>query len=554
MSGPVNRKETKMRRSTLAPAFLLASALALGAPLVARAADGTPTPGFNLFSVEQDVEIGAQSAAEAERQLPLLNDGNVNRYLNQVIGKLAAHAPGARYPYAIKAVNAAEINAFSLPGGPMYVNRGLFEAARSEAELAGVLAHEMAHVALRHGTHQASKAYLGQAGLGILGGLLGKNGGNTTQIVNAVGGLGLNAAFLKFGRDDEYQADQLGAEIMAEAGYNPAAMANFFQLLRGQQSSDPGKLERFFSDHPPSADREARIRQQAGSLRVVKSREVGGFDRMRADLRKLSPAPATAAQRNQDNRSQDNQNQDSRNQDSRNQNNRNQDRRTQDNRDYDSRGQVAGQFAVRVDQPSSRFQRFTQRNGLFTIDHPDNWRAYPASSGWAVSIAPDGGVVDTGDGQQTMLYGVIVNHYEAFQGETERQRASRERSYAPYEGTRQWSGSLEDATDDLVRQIIQSNSYLRAQDGQARREQIDGSPSFSVALSGRSPVTGQEERVTVVTRSLSDGHVIYALCIVPGSGYPSMSSTFAQMLRTLNVDDQAAHRATQASSRSVSRP
>ena len=134
-------------------------------------------------------------------------------------------------------MNASEINAFSLPGGPMYVNRGLFEAARSEAELAAVLAHEMAHVALRHGTHQASKAYLGQAGLGILGGLLGKNGKNTAQIVSAVGGLGLNAAFLKFSRDDEYQADQVGAEIMAGAGYDPVAMATFFELLRGEQGS-----------------------------------------------------------------------------------------------------------------------------------------------------------------------------------------------------------------------------------------------------------------------------------------------------------------------------
>src|SRR3970282_2894525 len=97
---------------------------------------------------------------------------------------------------------------------PMYVNRGLFEAARSEAELAGVLAHEMSHVALRHGTHQASKAYLSQAGLGILGGLLGRNGGNTSTIVNAVGGVGVNTAFLKFSRDDEHQGDQLGAQIV----------------------------------------------------------------------------------------------------------------------------------------------------------------------------------------------------------------------------------------------------------------------------------------------------------------------------------------------------
>jgi len=507
-----------MKRTFQAQSVLLVSALVLCASPGARAAASRATPGFNLFSVEQDIEIGRQSAAEAERQLRLLNDRNVDRYLNEIVRKLAAQAPGARYPYAIKAVNASAINAFSLPGGPMYVNRGLFEAARNEAELAGVLAHEMSHVALRHGTHQASKAYLSQAGLGILGGLLGKNGKNTAQIVNAVGGLGLNAVFLKFGRDAEYQADLLGAEVMAGAGYNSLAMANFFELLRSQQGRDPGKLERFFSDHPPSADREARIRDQAGSLRLARSRDVGGFDRMRADLRKLSPASPRVAQLSDAPRNQDRRNQDS------------------------------GQYDVRVDEPSSRFQRFEQRNGYFTIEHPDNWRAYGSDSGYAVSIAPDGGVVDLGNGQEAMLYGVIVNHYAPFEGDTERQQGSRQRNYAPFEDTDQWRGSLEDATDDLVRQVIRSNSYLRAQDGQARREQIDGASCFSVVLSGRSPVTGQEERVTVVTRGLSDGHVIYALCIVPGKGYASMVRTFTQMLRTLTVNDDAFHRATQAGS------
>lgn len=512
-----------MKRFVTAHSLLLASALVLGAPLVAGAASRA-TPGFNLFSVEQDIEIGRQSALEAERQLPLLKNQNLGRYLNDIIKRLAAQAPGARYPYAIKAVNAPEINAFSLPGGPMYVNRGLFEAARSEAELAGVLAHEMSHVALRHGTHQASKAYLSQAGLGILGGLLGKNGGDTSKIVNAIGGLGLNAAFLKFSRDDEYQADQLGAEIMAGAGYDPVAMANFFQLLRREQGRDPGKLERFFSDHPPSADREARIREQAGSLRLARSQDVGGFDRIRADVRRLSPASSQVAQQ-----------------------------QWQESRNPDDR-QDSGHYDVRVVQPSSRFQRFEQRNGLFSIEYPDNWRAYGSESGYAVSMAPDGGVVDTGNGQQAMLYGVIVNHYAPFEGYTDRRQGSLQRNYAPFEDTDKWRGSLEDATDDLVRQLIRSNTYLRAEDGQARREQVDGAPSFSVVLAGRSPVTGQEERVTVVTRGLPDGHVLYALCIVPGNGYASMERTFTQMLRTLNVNDGAAHRVTsRTSSRSDSR-
>jgi len=509
-----------MNKTNWAPSALLASALVVSAPLVAPAETKRATPGFNLFSVEQDIEVGRQSAREAERQLPLLNDRNLDRYLNKIVSKLAAQAPGARYPYAIKAVNASDVNAFSLPGGPMYVNRGLVEAARSEAELAGVLAHEMSHVALRHGTHQASKAYLSQAGLGILGGLLGKNGGNTAQIVNAVGGLGLNAAFLKFGRDDEYQADQLGAEIMAGAGYDPAAMADFFELLRREQGRDPGKLEQFFASHPPAADREARIRDQAASLQLARSQDVGGFDRIRADLRRLPPASPRVAQRSQEPRNQD------------------------------GRNQGSGRYDVRVDQPSSRFQRFEQRNGFFTIEHPDNWRAYAPDSGYAVSFAPDGGVVDTGSGQQAMLYGVIVNHYAPFEGDTDRQQESLQRSYAPFEDTDRWRGSLEDATDDLVRQIIRSNSYLRAQDGQARQEQIDGASSFSVVLSGRSPVTGRGEWVSVVTRGLSDGDVIYALCIVPGSGYDGVARTFTHMLRTLNVNDDAFHRGMQTSSRS----
>ncbi len=506
-------------KRTRVSSLLLAGILVVGAPLGASAQQTKrATPGFNLFSAEQDVEIGRQSAAEAERTLRLLNNAGISRYLTAVINKLAAQAPGARYPYTIKAVNDPAINAFALPGGPMYVNRGLFEAARSEAELAGVLAHEMSHVVLRHGTHQASKAYLGQAGLGILGGLLGKNQGNTSKIMNTVGGVGMNVAFLKFGRDDEYQADQIGAEIMAAAGYNPVAMANFFELLRREQGRDPGKLETFLSSHPASAEREARIRSQTAGLRVARSQEVGGFDRTRNAMRRLAPASTAVAQQ-----------------------------RIVDEPVYQNTPQN-GQFDVRVAEPSTRFQQFEQRNGLFTIEHPDNWRTYGSDSGYAVSIAPDGGVVETSNGQQAMLYGVIINHYAPFEGDTDRRLESRKRNYAPFEDTDQWHGSLEAATDDLVRQLIRSNPYLRAQDGLARREMIDGATSFYVVLSGRSPVTGQEEEVTVVTRGLSDSHVIYALSIVPGTGNDAMSRTFTRMLRSMTVNEDAGHRGTQTGS------
>jgi predicted Zn-dependent protease len=278
---------THPRRAFLMTVLCLTAA---STPLLAQ-----PTqvrPGFNIFSEQQDIEIGRQSAAQAESQLPLLNDRRVEGYVSEIIRRLAAAAPGAKYPYQIRVVNASDINAFSLPGGYMYVNRGLIEAARSEPELAAVLAHEMAHVALRHGTHQASKAYLTQAGIGILGGLLGR-GGNPNQIFQVLGGLGLNALFLKFSRDDEYQADTVGAQIMARAGYDPRAMADFFEILRQEQRSNPSRLQQFFSDHPAPADREARIRQEAQRIGAVRSsREVGGFAQVQSELRGMGRAPS----------------------------------------------------------------------------------------------------------------------------------------------------------------------------------------------------------------------------------------------------------------------
>lgn len=507
-----------MLKSLATSALVLTSTLSLS-PLIAPCTGQTPTkrsqPAFNLFSVEQDVEIGRQAAAEAEKQLPLFNDATVNRYLNRIVQRLAAQAPGADYPYQIKAVNAAEINAFALPGGPMYVNRGLIAAARNEAELAGVLAHEMSHVALRHGTNQSSKAYLGQAGLSILGGLLGQKS-STSQIVNAVGGFGLNAAFLKFSRDDESQADATGAEIMARAGYDPAAMADFFAVLREQQGRDPSKLERFFSSHPAPANREARIRQLATTLGPVRTQEVGGFATIQS--RAGSTAVASAETRWPP---------------------------------TTSAGSVepTQPVQVRVPAPSSRFVRFEQPNGFFTIEHPDNWRASGSTPGFAVSIAPDGGVTDVPNGQPTMVYGVIVNHYAPFDGETERRSQSLQRNYAPFEDRTSARGTLEDATDDLVRQILRTNSYLRAEAGSARADQIDGAPAYSVILTGRSPTTGEDERVTAYTRGLPDGHVIYALCIAPSRVYATLDRTCTRMVRTLMINDEAAHRSSGASRR-----
>ena len=492
--------------------FLLAG-MAVAGPLadLAPAQTRQPEPGFNLFTVQQDIELGRQSATEAEKQLRLLGDRNTDTYLNRIVQRLAAGAPGAKYPYQIKAVNAPEINAFALPGGPMYVNRGLLQSARTEAELAGVLAHEMGHVAMRHGTHQASKAYLTKSGLGILGGLLGRGSGSSATVLNAIGGVGLNALFLKFSRDDEYEADQVGVQIMANAGYDPRAMADFFALMRAEQGRDPGKLEQFFSSHPSPANRETRIRELAAQTRGGSSQVVGGFPTIKS---RLGGLPAATSQR-------------------------------VTLAEADPGTPTTGPVTVQVEQPSSAFVRLSTSSGLFTIEHPDNWRSY--GTGLAVSMAPNGGVVEGSDGQQVMVYGVIINHYAPFAGEESRRSQSLQRSYAPFEDRTTPRGSLEDATDDLVRTILDANPYLRTETGSAQSEVIDGAAGFSVVLSGNSPATGMEERVTVYTRGLTDGHVIYALGITPGRDANTFDPVFRRMMRSLNVNDQAAHRATRVS-------
>jgi Zn-dependent protease with chaperone function len=485
---------------------------ALGPPCVAQTTTRYDQPGFNLFTVNQDIELGRQSAVEAERQLNLLNNRGIDNYLNRIVQRLAVQAPGARYPYQVKTVNAAEINAFSLPGGPIYINRGALEAARNEDELAGILAHEMSHIALRHGTNQASKAYLSQSGLSILGGLLGRQS-SATRVVSTIGGVGLNAVFLKFSRDDEYQADRTGAQMMARAGYDPNAMASLFQQLRAIQGRDPGKVEQFFSDHPAPADREARIRQLAGSLNTVRGTPVGGYQSMRTTLSRLpgigsgqvitqNPVPP-----------------------------------------YET--PTTPQVTLQIQPPSTRFESFEQPNGFFTVAYPDNWQAFP--SGLAVSLAPQGGIVTAADGRQILLYGVIVNHYAPFEGDSARWLGSLQHSYAPFEDRTRPRRTLEDATDDLIRQIERSNTYLVAQDNSARSEMIDGQQGYEVQLAGRSPVTGEEERVSVHTRGLSDGHVVYMLTVVPGSDYSSTQRIFARMLRSLAVNDEAAHRSNRIS-------
>jgi Zn-dependent protease with chaperone function len=464
-------------------------------------------PGFNLFSVAQDREIGQQSAKEAEAQLPILRDRSIEKYVAAVGSRLAAVAPGAKYAYQFKVVNASDINAFALPGGYLYLNRGLIEAARNEGQLAGVMAHEMAHVALRHGTNQASKAYLGQAGLGLLGGLIGKADHSTDKTIAAVGGFGLNSLFLRFSRKAEEQADVTGAQMLAEAGYDPKDMVDFFDILAATRDHDPSKVEQFFSSHPSPENRSARIDQEMTMLTVEPTRPVGGFAQVKAELARMRPA-ASLQQISQA-------------------------RATSLTAPQPGVNRPVPEIAT--NRPSSQFLVFAQPAGLFQIGYPDNWSIHVANQGVGVIIAPDGGFVDTGGPERDLISGVVVNHYDPF-GEEDGDR---------------FGNRLSSATNDLVGQILRTNPNLKKIADSERTDTIDGAPSLSVVLSGPSPVTRQEERVTVFTRQLPDDHVIYALFIAPERDYGRLNEVFNRMISSLVVDDRAAHRSSAANDLTV---
>jgi hypothetical protein len=328
-------------------------------------------PGRNLFSPQQDVELGRQVAQDAEQKLPMLNDSRVDDYLNRLGKKLAANAPGEKYPYQFKCVNDASINAFALPGGFLYVNRGTIEAADNEAELAGVIGHEIGHVALRHGTNQATKQYLAQFPLAILGGVLGSNsfGSILAQMGTA---FTLNSVLLKYSRNDERQADLLGAQILYDSGYDPRYLATFFDKLETRQRGSD-----FFSSHPNPENRIQTINAEISRLgpgSAGGTNNSADFRKIQQRLKSLPPAPEAGSIQDQ-------------------------------GRDSGVRSQG------RPARPSSRYQGFSVDN--MNVRHPDNWEAFGESR--AFTLAPRGGIVESGNAE-ALAYGAIMSVYQPSSG------------------------------------------------------------------------------------------------------------------------------------------
>jgi beta-barrel assembly-enhancing protease len=324
-------------------------------------------PGWNLFSKEQDVQLGREAAAQVERQMPVVRDSELNSYVQQIGRKLAAAPEAAGFPYSFKVINDKSINAFALPGGPTYVHTGLIRAVENEAQLAGVMAHEIAHVALRHGTHQASKANAVQLPAMILGGILGQSGSMLGQLAQLGVGLGANSVLLKFSRDAESDADRLGARIMARAGYNPLEMARFFEKLQAQGG---GGGPQFLSDHPNPGNRVKIVQEEIAFMPRRDFTETGSGE-LKSMQGRLGSLPAASGTRG----------------------------RT---------GETVGQGDPR---PSGNFRQYNG-NG-FSISHPDNWEVFGGDGG-STTIAPRSGLVQDTGGGVAVGYGMIASYANVY--------------------------------------------------------------------------------------------------------------------------------------------
>ena len=321
----------------------------------------------------------------------------------------------------------------------------------------------------------------------------------------------MNALFLKFSRTAEEQADITGAQMMANAGYDPADMVAFFDILANMQDHDPGRVEQFFSSHPSPSNRSARITEEIKMLTVSTIRPVGGFAQVKSELARMRPAASM--------------------------------QQIAQGQAAPSSGPSPSQRSgstdepvaeISVDRPSAQFRAFSQRDGLYQIGYPDNWLIHEADHGYGVTIAPDGGFVDAGSKERDLVSGVIVNHYDPFEEDSSAQ-------FAIGSARSGDATNLERATNDLIAQIVRTNPNMQVVEDSGRRNRIDGAPSLSVVLSGRSPVTRQEERVTVFTREIPDDDIVYALFIAPERDYNRLNETFNRMISSLRVSNETTH-------------
>jgi predicted Zn-dependent protease len=266
--------------------FLCAAALM--APAIAACGGGS-------VSLQEEAELGAAYAAQVQREMPLIRDPAAVAALNRFGDELVERADSTGRDYTFYLVDSPEVNAFAIPGGHIFVNRGLIESADQASELAGVLGHEIAHVTERHGIEQMKK----QQGAGTLVSLiyviLGREPGVVEQVAIQAGGA---AVFARYGREAEREADQRAIETLPAAGYDPEGVATFFEALLEQQARQPTLLDSWFASHPTSQERVQNARTLIGTLNVDRERltdDTPEYQAFRTRVRQLGASNGAGA-------------------------------------------------------------------------------------------------------------------------------------------------------------------------------------------------------------------------------------------------------------------
>jgi len=359
----------------------------------------------------------------------------------------------------------------------MFLNRGMIEAAKSEAEMAGVMAHEIAHIALRHGTAQATKGQKFQIGA-VAGQILGAIvGGAAGSVISQGSQFGLGAYFMKYGREYERQADLMGAQIMARAGYNPREMAEMFKTIQAQGGrSGPEWL----SSHPDPGNRYNAIIQESSMLRVEGNANTGQFQSVKSRLTGMSAA-YTAEQI----------------------------AKGQAKNGRTTTG-TSGRRVVNVDPPSTSY-RTQQPADFLRISVPSNWDEVDSGDD-GVTYAPDGGFFQGDNGGTAFTHGVQVG---VAQG---------------------GSGNLQRDTQQVIQNFAQSNPELRTA-GNARKESIGGRQGITTPLSNVSEVTGEREYITLSTAQLRDGSLLYIIGVAPQPQANQYESAFRRVRQSVQITD-----------------
>lgn len=424
-------------------------------------------PGINSFTPQQDIELGQKLATETEQRVHLCDNPRLDAYLTKLGKRLLEqlNTGGVAYPWEFHCVDDETLNAYALPGGFVFVNRGSIEAAGNEAELAGILAHEMSHVALRHGTNQLTKAQYAQLGTDIVGAA----GAATAGISHYVSG----GVLLKYTRTAEVQADVMGTQVLYDAGYDPRALAAFFEKS-GVQTRGGNSMD-FFSDHPNPDHRIDRIDREVHRLGGVPEgakKDSPEFEAMKKEVAALSASvkkQSTTANLSA------------------------------------KKATLPAPGTVTVGTPSLTMT--TIEVGKTTIEYPDNWKNF--GNGNNIILAPNGGLVDSGNGRAALAYGLTTG-------------------MAPIDGQLSaGTDPLPAATQKLIESMQRQNEGMVILRG-SQEVTLNGERGLSTYLKNDSPGGGLETD-WLLTVKRPEG-LVYFVCVAPQSEFGRFQNTFEAIL------------------------